>query len=135
MCPRQISFGTIKIILSWHCYQTPTFYLTKTIKTSVMETYLTPSLWKGMRLHVSCGSTCERSASGGTGALDSLFSNWEEKDCSTAGGKGSISTIGSSLSSTTRHKTSWSTTYYVLDFLVRIAGKKSHILLWCSEIQ
>lgn len=81
-----------------------TSHLTKTIKTAVKETYLTPSLWKGMRLRVSCGSTCERSASGGTGALDSLFSNWAEKDCSTAGGKGSISTAGSSLSSATKQK-------------------------------
>lgn len=55
-------------------------------------TYLTPSLWKGMRLQVSEGSMLERSASGTSKDLASVPSNLAENAWITALGRGSTST-------------------------------------------
>lgn len=55
-------------------------------------TYLTPSLWKGMRLQVSEGSILERSASGTSKDLASVPSNLAENAWIIALGRGSTST-------------------------------------------
>lgn len=64
-------------------------------------TYLTPSLWKGMRLQVSAGSTLERSASGTSGDLAAVPPNLAEKAWTMALGSGSTSTAAILLSRST----------------------------------
>lgn len=52
--------------------------------------YLTPSLWKGMRLDTSLASTPERSASGISAlALRDVFSSWDANARVTVLGRGS----------------------------------------------